>query len=180
MTTINKGDISYWEGTTHIRDFEGNPITPDRDFYVNGEGMANVIFPSNPGYEGDIVPINDYEGQNFAYAWWRDSKDPEARMAYGRLKASGYDFATPENFRVVREMFFEENGKICFGDTVLMACPEERYLANQRKYRQKEAQRLGHALDAADNEFATSIERAVAESGIKLEPVTSGTGTHRR
>ena len=180
MTNINKGDVSYWENTKFIRDFEGNPITPDRDFYVNGEGMANVIFPSNPGYEGDVVPINDYEGRNFAYAWWRDSKDNEARMAYGRLKALGYDFATSENFRVVRESFFEENGKFCFGDTVLMAVPEERYQENKRKERARENKKLGAALDAVDNEFSHSIEAAVRESGIKLEPVTKGSGSHRR
>ena len=178
MTYINKGDVSYWDGTDHILDFEKNPIAPDRDFYVNGEGMANVIFGENPGYEGDIVPIGEYAGQNFAYAWWRDSKDPEARMSYGRLKAAGYDFVTTENFKVVRESFFEEDGKICFGDTVLMACPEERWKKNKRKEQEREAKKLGAALDAADNEFANSVDKVLSESGVKtFEPVA---GSHRK
>lgn len=174
MSYVNKGDYGYWKGTESILDFDKNPIAPDRDFYVNGEAMANVIFPANPlkDYAGDIVPIGDNEGRNFAYAWWREGKDPEARMAYGRLKAKGYDFATTDGFKLVRESWFIENGRICFGDTVLMACTAERYDAEEAKESRKRARALGEELDRIDDDFSSTVDRAMSGTGIKLEPIT--------
>src|SRR5512133_3930022 len=121
MEYINKGDYSYWKDVKSIKDFDGSNVPVDRDLYVNGASMANVIFPANPSrdYEGDIVPIGDYEGQQFAYAWWRDSKNSDDRLVYGRLRAKGYDYATTDKFKVVREAFYVDNGRIYFGDTVL-------------------------------------------------------------
>jgi len=174
MSYVNQGDYGYWKGTKSILDFDKNAITPDRDFYVNGEAMANVIFPANPvkDYEGDIVPIGDNEGKNFAYAWWREGKDPEARMAYGRLKSKGYDFATTDGFRLVRESWFIENGRFCFGDTVLMACTAERYDEEEAKERRKQARMHGDELDRIDDEFSNTVDRALSSTGIKLEPIT--------
>ena len=174
MSYVNKGDYGYWKGTESILDFDKNPITPDRDFYVNGEAMANVIFPANPlkDYEGDIVPIGDNEGRNFAYAWWREGRDPEARMAYGRLKAKGYDFATTDGFKLVRESWFVENGRICFGDTVLMACTAERYDEEEAKERRRNARNMGEELDRIDDDFSNTVDRAMHGTGIKLEPIT--------
>lgn len=182
MSYVNKGDYGYWKGTESILDFDKNPIIPDRDFYVNGEAMANVIFPANPlkDYEGDIVPIGDNEGRNFAYAWWREGKDPESRMAYGRLKAKGYDFATTDGFRVVREAWYVENGRIYYGDTVLMACTEERYDEEAAKEEMRRRRVQGDELDKIDADFSNTVDRTLQSTGIKLEPITEATKAKAR
>jgi hypothetical protein len=174
VSYVNKGDYGYWKGTESILDFDKNKIAVDRDFFVNGEAMGNVIFPANPlkDYAGDIVPIGDNEGQNFAYAWWRDGKDPEARMAYGRLKAKGYDFATTEGFKLVRESWFVENGRICFGDTVLMACTAERYDAEEAKDKKRNAHRYNNEIEQIDHDFSNAVVGSTHSTGIKLEPIT--------
>jgi len=174
MTYVNKGDYGYWSDAGSIKDFDGNASVPDRDFYINGAGMRNVIFPANPvrGYEGDIVPIGDNEGRQFAYAWWRDSKDSEARDAYGRLRAKGYQVATTDHFRIVREAFFEENGRICSGDTILMACTAERWEEEKAKEEKNRRRSLGQELDNIDDEFSKTVERTLGNTGIRLEPIT--------
>lgn len=181
---INQGDYSYWKNVKSIKDFDKSDVPVDRDLYVNGASMANVIFPANPtrDYEGDIVPIGDYEGQQFAYAWWRDSKNSDDRMVYGRLRAKGYDFATTDKFKVVREAFYIDNGRIYFGDTVLMACPAERWEAEQAKERAFEARRTGDALDRIDDDFSESVRRTSFDAGIKFEPIakTKASGGKRK
>lgn len=174
MNYENKGDYGYWRDSNTIKDFQGNPIAVDRDFYLNGEAMVNVIFPANPvkEYEGDIVPIGDYEGQQFAYAWWREGKDSESRMVYGRLKAKGYDFATTDKFKLVREAFYVENNRIYHGDTVLMACTAERYEQELAKEERQRRRIMGEKLDEIDNDFSNTVDRTLHNTGIKLEPLT--------
>lgn len=181
---VNQGDYSYWRDVKAIKDFDGNPVPVDRDLYVNGGSMHNVIFPANPvkDYEGDIVPIGDYAGRQFAYAWWRDSKNPEDRIVFGRLRADGYEIASTENFKVVRETFYTDGGRIYFGDTVLMACPAEKWEVVQRKKAEFEAKRTGQALDKVDADFANTVAAASRETGIKLEPIaqTKSVGGKRK
>lgn len=175
MSNVNMGDYGYWKNTKSILDYDKNEIAPDRDFYVNGTQMSNVIFPANPlkDYEGDIVPIGDNEGKQFAYAWWREGKDSESRMAYGRLKAKGYDFATTDNFKVVRESFYIENGRIYHGDTVLMACTAERYDIEEAKEERERKRMLGDKLDEIDAGFNGTVDVTSGNTGIKLEPITN-------
>lgn len=177
---FNKGDYGYWKGTDHILDFNKKPTPIDRDLYVNasGAGMANVIFPANPvtGYEGDVVPIGDNAGKNFAYAWCPEGKDTGTRMAYGRLKAKGYDFATPDGFKVNNEAWFVENGRICFGDTVLMACTAERYDKEIEKEQKLRNRTIGEELTRIDEDFEGTVSRATGSTGIQLEPITEAKG----
>lgn len=174
MSYENKGDYGYWRDAGPGLDFQRNPIPQDRDFMVNGEALTNVIFPANPlkEYEGDIVPIGDYAGQQFAYAWWREGKDAESRMVYGRLKSKGYDFATTDKFKIVREAWYVENGRIYHGDTVLMACTAERYEKELAKEERQRRRMMGERLDEIDNEFSETVARSLHSTGIHLEPLT--------
>ena len=170
---VNMGDYSYWRDTKTIKDFDGSDIPVDRDMFVNGAALRNVIFPANPvkDYEGDIVPIGDYAGRQFAYAWWRESKSSDDRMTYGNLKAKGYDFATTDKFKVVREAFYIDGEKIYFGDTVLMACPAERWEAERKKAAEFEARRTGQSLERVSADFSETVARAARDTGVSMVPI---------
>lgn len=85
MSTVNiknKGDYGVWGDLNHV---------VDRAAY-GGQALVGMIWPSNPntGFEGTIIPCNDFDGRNYRYHWClytdRDMAELDRRLD------EGYDF----------------------------------------------------------------------------------------